>query len=91
MLGLSATRFAGMDLPIDLDPFGMKGCTLYVRPDAQIPVLTGIGVVSFPIVIPNDPALIEMEAFLQFIGADPGAGNSLGAVVSNAARVKLGG
>ena len=91
MLGLSDTRFAGMDLPIDLDPFGMKGCTLYVRPDTQIPVVTGIGVVSFPIVIPNDTALIELEAFLQFIGADPGAGNTLGAVVSNAARVKLGG
>ena len=91
MLGLSASRYAGQDLPIALDPFGMEGCTLHVRPDLQIPVLTGIGVVSYPIVIPNDPALIEMQAFLQFVGVDPGAGNTLGAVVSNAAQVKLGG
>ncbi len=91
MLGLSASRYAGQDLPIALDSFGLEGCTLHVRPDIQIPVLTGIGVVSYPIVIPNDPALIELQAFLQFVGVDPGAGNTLGAVVSNAAQVKLGG
>lgn len=91
MVGFSDNRYAGQDLPMAMDPFGMEGCTLYTSPDIQIPVITGAEIVYLSLAIPNDPSLIELQAFLQFVGIDPGAANTLGAVSSNAARIKLGG
>lgn len=83
VLGLSRSDFNGAPLPLPLDPLGMPGCVLYVRPDAQMPLpLTG-GEALWTLPVPSVNAAIGMRFYQQALVFAPSA-NAAGAVVTNA-------
>lgn len=90
-LGFSGTHFFGFELPLLLDFWGLEGCTLFTSAEVQLPVSTSFGFLNLPIHIPGNPFLIGKDVFVQFIGLDEGAPNTLGAVASDAIRVHIGG
>ena len=82
--GYSKTHWAGGSLPLDLGPFGMGGCALYVSPDQSVQVPTSGGTAQFALDIPCDPALLGVHFFNQGAVLDPGV-NPLNLIVTNAA------
>jgi hypothetical protein len=92
------------DLPVDaafliagfsrsslaLDAYGMPGCTAY--PGLEAVRFTGganhQAVAMLP--IPNLAVLVGATFHLQALVPDPGAGNALGAVMSDAATAVIG-
>lgn len=83
LLGASNTEWAGLPLPVTLDPLGMPGCTAYISGDS------GIGFVPFaanhvvPLPIPNVPGALGTRFCNQVVQMDLRA-NPLGLVASNA-------
>ena len=89
-LGLSRTTLAGQRLPLDLAPFGARGCFLHTSIEASASLTTDrFGRITLPISIPNQPALIGGELFHQAIAADPLA-NVLGIATTNGIAVRIG-
>jgi hypothetical protein len=69
--GLSSTSYLGIQLPLDLAPFGYPGCFLYQSLTGQIPSFTGpAGTGSQTIPIPNDPVLLGISVHLQWLVAN---------------------
>lgn len=60
-------------LPLNLTPFGMPNCTLYVRPDVTLflPVVGGVATSS--LAIPTLPALVGTNLYQQGMSLDPAA------------------
>lgn len=86
VIGFSNTNSGGATLPASLAPVGMAGCTQYVSLDEA--ELSGNPIVGFSFwnrQIPNNTNLAGVRFFLQAFIIDPGAPNTLGALVSNAA------
>ncbi len=78
-IGFDLTSALGLQLPLDLGVVGMNGCTLLVSPDASISTATdGAGAASVALTIPNNPNLSGSGFGMQWIHADPNAGNALG-------------
>jgi hypothetical protein len=88
--GFSDRAIGAFNLPLDLAPFGMAGCTLY-----QDLVVLGLpcqlqgGTASQSLSIPNTASLASLRVFLQGWALLPGA-NAAGVLTSNALELTLG-
>jgi hypothetical protein len=83
ILGLSAHT-------TNLAPLGMPGCNLFASIDAVFPVLGSNQQAVFDLPIPNITGLVGVVGHLQALVPDTGAGNPLGAVMSDAAVATVG-
>lgn len=73
VIGASNTSWLGLPLPFALDGAGATGCALRVGYDIPVPTTVNfLGSLLFPIVLPNDGALVGARAYLQVIYAHPG-------------------
>lgn len=89
--GSSTQNWNGTPLPLALDFAGMRGCQLYVSPDAGVPVFSdALGDGGVRIVLPLDPALVGSEFHNQVLMLDPAA-NQAGVVASNGLTTRVGG
>jgi hypothetical protein len=90
-IGLSNVALGPFALPLPLDGFGLNGCSLYH--DLVLPfescTPTGTATAQYAVHIPNDPALVKFQLFLQAWAPAPAA-NSGGLVFSNALELTLG-
>lgn len=78
-------------LPVALGTLGMGNCTGHVAPDQVTFLLASSGVATMRLAIPRAPWLLGFTFAQQAFLPDPGAGNALGAVMSDAAQAVLGG
>lgn len=76
--------------PVDLGFLGMPGCNLHVSLDAILPVTGTNHQAKWSLPIPNDPVWVGTRFYNQALVPDPAAGNSFGAVVSDAAEAVIG-
>jgi hypothetical protein len=91
-LGTRNTSFQGITLPFDLTPVGAPGCSLYnnwIAPVVGVTAPGPNGRATFPIPIPDDPALGYTTHYSQFLFLSPGA-NALGAFTSQGKANTLG-
>jgi ELWxxDGT repeat protein len=65
ILGLSSTRFAGLELPLDLGFAGAPGCALAAAADDLIPLGTARFESRLLLRLPNDPGLCDRQLFFQ--------------------------
>jgi hypothetical protein len=73
--GLSDTFWLGIALPFDLGLVGFSGCTLYQNLVGQIPAFTdGTGSAVQVLPVPNDPNLLGIPVYLQWVVANVVAG-----------------
>lgn len=72
-------------LPIELGPIGAAGCWLRVSPDVATPLGGAAHRASYSLNVPNLAALDGVAIYHQALVPDPNAGNTLGAVLSDAA------
>ncbi len=79
----------GADLPIDLGDLGMPGCALSVSADFDFPLDNLGGRALWPIPIPLDLGVVGLEFHVQVLAFDLGR-NAFGAVMSDAASVRIG-
>jgi hypothetical protein len=63
-IGASNTMFGPFTIPYDLSVFGMPGCSLWADLVASAPV-AGQPSASLPFGIPNNPALVGAEVYVQ--------------------------
>ena len=90
ILGASNTQAGPVPLPLDLGAVGMAGCKLYVSPDFLSLYFSNPVKNVWETRIPQNPVLLGSSFFLQYLSKDPGT-NPRGLVLSNAAKVTLGG
>lgn len=88
--GLDATSYGGLTLPADLGFLGAPGCALRVAPALIDAGLASNGTMSRSFLLPDDPQVIGVRLYTQFLVADPSA-NAFGFVYSNAMRTTIGG
>ncbi|MCB9888959.1 MAG: SUMF1/EgtB/PvdO family nonheme iron enzyme [Planctomycetes bacterium] len=84
--GFSRTSSALGTLPVALSPYGMPGCQLHVSLDVPTLLVGTQGRADFTMAIPWAPSLVGVQFFQQALVYDPLAGNSLKAVMSDAAE-----
>jgi hypothetical protein len=84
-LGVSDAIWGPFVLPLDLTPFQLPGCTLYVSGEALLPMQSGCARVP----IPPGTSMIGAVFHSQGILHDPTA-NPLGLILSNAATARIG-
>ena len=88
--GLSNTSSSLGALPLDLTAFGMPGCTAFVS-QQFLSFVAGVNNQATCILpIPNLAGLVGTTFYQQAMVLDPGAGNSTGAVMSDAATAVVG-
>ncbi len=90
-MSLSNSKWNGVPLPLDLGPFGAKGCKLLVGLDLTFVTAaskTGSGSFTFP--VPKDRSLIQLNTYFQSLVLDPGA-NNLGLSFTNGLNARFGG
>lgn len=80
--GLNNTNWNGLPLPLDLTPFGIAGCTLYINATSSTLVLLSGGAGAAPFVIPNQTGLIGVRVYNQYAEVRPAVAS--GVVLSNA-------
>lgn len=89
--GWSRTGWAGGALPFSLAQFGMPGCDLLVSAEfmglGAAPA--GPGTYDCSYALPNVPAMLGREVFLQAYSLAPGQ-NALGIIVSNGVQWRFG-
>ncbi len=90
ILGASNSQAGPVPLPLDLGAVGMAGCKLYVSPDFLSLYFSNPVKNVWETRIPQNPVLLGSSFFLQYLSKDPGT-NPRGLVLSNAAKVTLGG
>ncbi len=86
-IGLDRTQFGGRSLPVELSPFGMPGCSLFVALDAVQPALVTGGVARGAVALPLDTRLLALPLFVQALSLDPATGAG---ATSNAGSAVLG-
>ena len=91
LLGASQRKdVGGADLPLDLTPFGLPGCTLFTSLDILVPFVTdATGRNDVPSPIPNILALAGKYVYVQALLTDSAA-NSAGLTLSDAILVRVG-
>ncbi|HEX6813964.1 MAG TPA: hypothetical protein VF384_20240 [Planctomycetota bacterium] len=91
VMGLSATVWASVPLPLALGAFGMPGCNLLASMDATL--LVGVananGSVNWVTAIPATPSLAGFPFFQQAFVLAPGA-NPAGILMSNGGHAVVG-
>lgn len=90
LFGYSRTQWAGGSLPQPLQSYGLPGCTLLVSGDVNVGLFTNFGNVSWPLAIPNAPALVAMTVYCQYFASDPTAPNAAQVVASDGGRISVG-
>jgi arylsulfatase A-like enzyme len=88
-LGFSDAVWAGVPLPLDLGAIGATGCSLWIAPDVIGNLTTTATAALFPIVLPNNPAIVGAELFAQAFPLQPGA-NGIDLLASNAVVAVVG-
>lgn len=89
LIGASNTTTGSYALPLALAPYGAPGCSQLVSHEVIVPLATGGGSPSLPLVVPNNAALIGARFYPQYAHVDAGA-NQLGVVVSNGGIATIG-
>ncbi|MBK8976208.1 MAG: S8/S53 family peptidase [Planctomycetes bacterium] len=88
--GLSPTAYAGLQLPLDLAPFGAPRCFLLASIDASAAAFAGsAGTASVRVPVPSLAAIVGAPLYHQALVADPLA-NGLGMTTSNAVELVFG-
>jgi V8-like Glu-specific endopeptidase len=90
LTGLSDQQWSGGALPSSLDGFGLQGCTLVASDDSQVTLLQGGGIAQRSFNLPSQTAFLGLTLHHQFLGLDPTAPNTVGAVMSNGGAVRVG-
>lgn len=91
VFGQSFQSWGGLNLPLDLQLFGMPGCLAYIPPDAQtFFVHIGSGSQVFSANLPNSPGFAGLVLGTQVLMLDPAATNSLGANITNLCAGRIG-
>ncbi|MBK8979781.1 MAG: hypothetical protein IPM29_28115 [Planctomycetes bacterium] len=68
LVGITATSWQGMPLPIDLGVFGFcAGSPLEVAPLIALPASTGVGAADEPLPIPAEPTLAGLHLYFQWL------------------------
>jgi hypothetical protein len=89
--GFSDQSWGGLPLPLDLAPLGATGCSLYTGAEVLQGFATGAtGDVNAALDIPNNPVFVGATFYHQWLVID-GPANAAGLVLTNAARLKVGG
>ncbi len=90
-MGLSATSYPPLQLPLSLGQFGMGGCTLYQNMTYLSGILAspGPGTATFSAQVPLPAYYLGVTVYLQAWAFDPGA-NQVGIISSNAIALVLG-
>lgn len=81
--GASKDLWGTTPLPLDLSFLTMNGCSLFVSPEVLTSAVANGGLAEFPLLVPNDPALLGQKLYTQGFVQDPSA-NLLGVSASNA-------
>ena len=89
VLGMNRVSWALGSLPMLLDPFGMPGCRIYVRPVSFQIVGASNGTATWNWQVPGDPRLFGLSLYQQGIALDLGV-NAAGLTVSNAGTAVVG-
>jgi hypothetical protein len=87
--GFSNTVTGPFALPLNLSPFGLVGCTLYVDPAVTLLLVGAANQVNWVLNIPGNPAFLNLRLYTQGFSLDPPA-NGIGLTVSNARRIVIG-
>jgi alpha-tubulin suppressor-like RCC1 family protein len=88
--GFSNTTSRFGPLPLALGALGMPNCTAYTSDEVTTFVLGSSGRARAVLGLPNDAAFLGLVFHQQALVLDPQAGNSLGAVMSDAATAQIG-
>lgn len=90
--GFSTTDWFGIPLPLDMNPFGLFGCTLYISAEFAANTTTAVGgVADVTFTLPNLGNLLGVTFYNQGFVLDPGVNPFAGgAVLSNAASAVIG-
>ena len=89
-LGASDKNWGPIKLPLDLSPFGAKGCAILAGGDALFATpIDKKGDATLQISIPLDVKLCGLNFYNQYLVLDPKA-NGLGWVATNAGKATLG-
>lgn len=88
-LGSSRSLFLGLPLPLDLTPFGMKGCLLHQDFQHSLVFAIQQGLGTQDLAIPYLGRLKGSRAYLQAFGVDRAATSS-GLVSSNGLELRIG-
>jgi hypothetical protein len=83
-IAIIAMGFQSLPSPVDLGFVGMPACSLAVSPDAVLGLVGQGGKAKWQLPIPDQPTLVGVRFYNQALVLDVGAGNSLGAVMSDA-------
>jgi hypothetical protein len=86
--GVGIASWNGTALPTDLTGFGMTGCKLWIDPTTGLVLIHAGSSTTYPLRIPNDPALSGRTVATQALVFDPAATNGIGSV-SNAGVMRL--
>ena len=89
-LGASDSLWGGaIRLPYRMDPIGAPGCVVWIDLLATASQTTSaVGEATFPLTVANDPALVGVQVYAQWLVRD--AVNSLGLVTSDALELTVG-
>ena len=87
-LGLSKTEWGQLALHLELSPFGLFNCFLYVSPDASSTLVNNAGTATWQIDIPLNPYLIGLTFYVQGAVVDFGAAGFI--IVTNAGEGVIG-
>ena len=86
MLTVGLSKIPGVDLGFA----GMPGCDLHVALDGFVPLAGSNHQAVWQLAIPDDLRWVGQRFYTQALVLDTGAGNTLGAVVGDAAEAVIG-
>ncbi len=90
IIGFSPVQTMGITLPLDLTPYGAKGCILYPSFDHfTVTKLDAKGNITFLLPIPNNPFLSNHRFYTQWLNLEPGA-NPLGVSTTQPMCITIG-
>ncbi len=89
VVGFSRTIWGAQQLPLDLSPFGMTGCTLLAEPALSFTLVNQGGFAIWSVALPNDPRIAGSSLFVQG-GTTSFGTNPLGIVLTNAGELAIG-
>lgn len=88
-LGVSATIYQGLPLPLDLTALGMPGCFARTSAESLVLGMNTTGVLESTIAMPTTPSSLGFQFFVQAFSQDPLI-NAFGAAASNALALTVG-
>jgi hypothetical protein len=89
LLGTTATAWNGAPLPLALGPLGAPGCSLFVAPEVDVPLVPALQAANWQMRIPAAVGLIGVHLFVQGAVLVPGF-NAAGIVLTNAGDCRIG-